>query len=88
MFDPITLPTDSDPLQFTAAIPDRNNSGAEVHIANTVNPINNAETLKYCAILTLVLMRWFAQYQSKASQIINRIIAIAMVIVKSKLVFL
>jgi hypothetical protein len=44
--------------------------------------------LKYCAILTLVLMRWFAQYQSKASQIINRIIAIAMVIVKSKLVFL
>jgi hypothetical protein len=57
MFEPITLPTDSEPLQFNAAIPDRNNSGADVHIANTVNPINNAETLKYCAILTLVLMR-------------------------------
>ena len=88
MFEPITLPTDSDPLQFIAAIPDRNNSGAEVHIANTVNPINNAETLKYCAILTLVLMRWFAQYQSKASQIINKIIAIVMIMVKTKSVFL
>jgi len=88
MFDPITLPTDSEPLQFNAAIPDRNNSGAEVHIANTVNPINNAETLKYCAILTLVFMRWLAQYQSNASQIINKIIAIAMIIVKSKSVFL
>jgi hypothetical protein len=44
--------------------------------------------LKYCAILTLVLMRWFAQYQSKASQIINKIIAIVMIMVKTKSVFL
>jgi hypothetical protein len=33
--------------------------------------------LKYCAILTLVLIRWFAEYHNKISQIIRRIIAIS-----------
>jgi hypothetical protein len=33
--------------------------------------------LKYCAILTLVLIRWFAEYPNKISQIIRRIIAIS-----------
>jgi hypothetical protein len=47
IFDPITFPTDKDQLPFNAAIPDKNNSGAEVHIARTVNPIRSAETLKY-----------------------------------------
>lgn len=47
MFDQITFHTDNDPLQLIAAIPERNNSGADVHIASTVNPIRSAETLKY-----------------------------------------
>lgn len=75
IFDPITFPTDKDQLPFNAAIPDKNNSGAEVHIARTVNPIRSAETLKYWAILTLVLMRWLAEYQSKNSQIIRNVTA-------------
>lgn len=76
MLDPITFQTDSEPLPFIAAIHDKKSSGAEVHIARTVNPIRRAETLKYCAILTLVLIRWFAEYHNKISQIIRRIIAI------------
>lgn len=77
IFDPITFQTDSEPLPFIAAIHDKKSSGAEVHIARTVNPIRRAETLKYCAILTLVLIRWFAEYHNKISQIIRRIIAIS-----------
>lgn len=84
MFDPITFPTDSDQLPFNAAIPERNNSGADVHIANTVSPIRRAETLKYWAILTLVLIRWFAQYHSKKSHIISNIIAIIMLEIQEK----
>ena len=84
MFDPITFPTDSDQLPFNAAIPERNNSGADVHIANTVSPIRRAETLKYWSILTLVLIRWFAQYHSKKSHIISNIIAIIMLEIQEK----
>ncbi len=47
IFDQIIFPTDKDPLPLRADIPDKNNSGADVHIAKTVNQINNEETLKY-----------------------------------------
>ena len=47
IFDQMILPTDKDPLQLIADIPDKNSSGAEVPIARTVNQINNEETLKY-----------------------------------------
>ena len=47
IFDQITFHTDNDQLQLIAAIQERNNSGADVHIARTVNHINNEETLKY-----------------------------------------
>ena len=73
IFDQMILPTDKDQLQFRADIPDKNNSGADVHIAKTVNQINSDETLKYLAILTLVLIKWFAAYQSNANQIIRTI---------------
>lgn len=57
MFDQIIFHIDNDPLHCRAAIHDRNNSGAEVHIAKIVNQINKSETLKCFAILTLVLIR-------------------------------
>ena len=75
IFDPITFHTDNDQLQLIAAIHERNNSGADVPIARTVSPIRSADTLKYCAILTLVLIRWLAEYQSKISQIMSKTIA-------------
>ena len=75
ILEPITLPTDNDQLQFNAAIQERNNSGAEVPIARIVSPISNADTLKYCATLTEVLIRWFAENHKKNSQRINRMIA-------------
>ena len=73
IFDQIIFPTDKDPLPLRADIPDKNNSGADVPIAKTVNQINNEETLKYWAILTLVLIKWFAAYHSRANQIIRTI---------------
>jgi 5,10-methylenetetrahydrofolate reductase len=57
MLDHIIFPTDNDQLQFIADIADKNNSGAEVPIANTVNPISNEETLKNFANLTLVFIK-------------------------------
>ena len=75
MFEPITLPTDNEPLQFIAAIPERNNSGADVHIANMVNQMNKSDTLKCFAILTLVLIRWFDEKTSKYKPTINTITA-------------
>ena len=57
MLDHIIFPTDNDQLQFIADIADKNNSGAEVPIANTVNPISNEETLKNFATLTLVFIK-------------------------------
>ena len=47
MFDQIIFPTDKDQITLRSDIPNKNNSGADVHIANTVNQINNEETLKY-----------------------------------------
>ena len=66
---------DRDPLHCTAAIQDRNSSGADVHIANIVNQISRSDTLKCLAILTLVFIRWFAENTSKYNQTINTIIA-------------
>lgn len=80
IFDQIIFPTDKDPLPLRADIPDKNNSGADVPIAKTVNQINNEETLKYWAILTLVLIKWFAAYHSRANQIIRTIHANIMII--------
>lgn len=61
IFEPITFHTDNDQLPLIAAIADKNNSGAEVPKAITVNHISNAETFKYFAILTLVFTRWLAE---------------------------
>ena len=57
ILDHMILPTDKDQLQFMADIADKNNSGAEVPIASTVNPISNEETLKNFANLTLVFIK-------------------------------
>ena len=71
MFDQIIFHIDNDPLHCIAAIHDKNNSGAEVHIAKIVNQINKSDTLKCLAILTLVLIKWFAEKTNKYSQIIS-----------------
>lgn len=73
MFDQIIFHIDKDPLHCTAAIHDKNNSGAEVHIAKIVNQINKSDTLKCLAILTLVLIRWLAEKTNKYSHIISTI---------------
>ena len=73
MLDQIIFHIDNDQLHSTAAIPERNNSGAEVQIAKIVSQINRSDTLKCLAILTLVLIKWFAEKTNKYSQIINSI---------------
>jgi len=73
IFDQIMFPMDKDPLHCTAAIQDKNNSGADVQIARIVNQINKSDTLKCFAILTLVLIKWFAEKTNKYSQSINTI---------------
>ena len=75
MFDQIIFQIDSDQLWFIAAIAERNNSGADVHIAKIVNPINNGDSLKYFAILTLEFTNLSAENHSKNNQTINKIIA-------------
>ena len=57
IFDQIMFHIDRDQLHCTAAIHDKNSSGAEVPIANIVNQINKSDTLKCLAILTLVLIK-------------------------------
>ena len=57
MLDQIIFHMDKDQLHCTAAIHDKNNSGADVHIAKIVNQINKSEILKCFAILTLVLIK-------------------------------
>lgn len=57
IFDQMIFHIDNDQLHSTAAIHDRNNSGADVQIANIVNQINKSDTLKCLAILTLVFIR-------------------------------
>ena len=75
IFDQIIFQIDNDQLWFIAAIADRNNSGADVHIAKIVNPMNNGDNLKYLAILTLEFTNLSAENQSKNNQMINKIIA-------------
>lgn len=58
-----------------AAIAERNNSGADVHIAKIVSPINSGDNLKYLAILTLEFTSLSAENHSKNNQTINKIIA-------------
>ena len=57
IFDQIMFPMDKDPLHSNAAIHDKNNSGAEVHIARIVSQINKSDIWRCFAILTLVLIR-------------------------------
>ena len=75
IFDQIIFQIDNDQLSFIAAIAERNNSGADVHIAKIVSPINSGDNLKYFAILTLEFTSLSAENQSKNSQTINKIIA-------------
>ena len=75
IFDQIIFHIDNDQLWFIAAIADRNNSGADVHIAKIVNPMNSGDNLKYLAILTLEFTNLSAENQSKNNQTINNIIA-------------
>ena len=75
MFDQIIFHMDSEPLHCNAAIQDKNNSGADVQIANIVNQINKSDTLKCLAILTLVLIKWLAEKTKKYNPIINTITA-------------
>ena len=48
-----------------ADIADRNNSGAEVHIAKIVSPINRGESLNIFATLTLELISLSAENHNK-----------------------
>ena len=75
IFDQIIFQIDKDPLWFIAAIPDKNNSGADVQIDKIVNQINKGDNLKNLAILTLEFTSLSAENHNKASQMINKIIA-------------
>jgi len=57
IFEPITFQTERAQLPCIAAIPDKNNSGAEVHIATIVSHISRLDTLKYLAILILEVIK-------------------------------
>ena len=75
IFDQIIFQIDSDQLWFIAAIAERNSSGADVHIAKIVSPINSGDNLKYFAILTLEFTNLSAEKPNKNNQTINNIIA-------------
>lgn len=75
IFEPTIFHTDNDPLQLMADIADRNNSGADVPIANIVSPINSGDNLKILATLTLELINLSAENHSKNNHINNVITA-------------
>ena len=75
IFDPTTFPTDNDQFPLSADIADKNNSGAEVHIAKIVKPINNGDNLKNLAILTLELISLSAANHSNHNHKTNNITA-------------
>jgi len=75
MFDQIIFHIDNDQLHSTAAIHDKNSSGADVQIAKIVNQIKRSDTLKCFAILTLVLIKWFAEKTRKYKPTISTITA-------------
>ena len=78
IFEPIIFHIDIAQLHCKAAIPETNNSGAEVPIANIVNQIKRSETLRCFAILTQVLIKWSAENTKKNNQTSNTIIAATM----------
>ena len=65
MFDHTMFPTDNDPLPFIADIADKNSSGADVHIAKIVSPINRGDSLNILATLTLELINLSAENHNK-----------------------
>ena len=65
MFDHTIFPTDNDPLPFIADIADKNNSGADVHIARIVSPINKGDSLNILATLTLELINLSAENHNR-----------------------
>lgn len=65
IFEPTIFHTDNDPLPFIADIAERNNSGADVHIAKIVSPINNGDNLNILATLTLEFISLSAENHSK-----------------------
>ena len=75
IFEPTIFHTDNEPLPFKADIAERNNSGAEVHIAKIVNPINSGDNLNILATLTLELINLSAENHSMNSHNNNTIIA-------------
>lgn len=75
IFDQTIFPTDKDPLPFKADIADKNNSGADVQIAKIVSQINNGDSLKIFAILTLEFINLSAANQSNTNHTINKTIA-------------
>jgi hypothetical protein len=75
MFEPTIFPTDNDPLQLIADIADKNNSGADVPIANIVSPMNNGDNLKILATLTLELINLSAENHNRNNQDNNIITA-------------
>ena len=79
IFDQIIFHIDNDQLWLIAAIPDKNNSGADVQIDKIVSQINNGDNLKNFAILTLEFTNLSAENPNKASHIINKIIAQTMI---------
>ena len=67
--------TDRDPLQFIADIADKNSSGADVHIAKIVNPMNSGDSLNILATLTLELINLSAENHNKNNHNNSTIIA-------------
>ncbi len=80
IFDHTIFPTDNDPLQFKADIADKNSSGADVPMANIVNPINNGDSLNILASLTLELINLSAENHSKNNHNNNTMIAKAIIL--------
>lgn len=79
MFDHTIFHTDNDPLPFIADIADKNSSGADVHIAKIVNPINRGDNLNILATLMLELISLSAENHSKNNHNNNMITAKIMV---------
>ena len=75
IFDHTIFHTDREPLPFIADIADKNNSGAEVPIANIVSHMNSGDNLKILATLTLELINLSAENHNKNSHANSIIIA-------------
>jgi len=80
IFDPTIFHTDNEPLPFIADIADKNNSGADVPIANIVRPMNNGDNLKILATLTLEFINLSAENHNKNNHSNNTITASSIVV--------